>query len=118
MGRRFSQLLAPISRADTGVGGEVPRHRKPFPNLKSPPAHAQPLLSSLGLQAPDFPGFGFTEIPDARKYEFTTANILQTLEALLDSLEITSFAIYLHDYGAPVGMRFVPRSRPSSLSRS
>ncbi|KZP29074.1 alpha/beta-hydrolase [Athelia psychrophila] len=55
--------------------------------------------------APDFPGFGFTEIPDTHKYEFTTANILQTLEALLDALEITAFAVYLHDYGAPIGMR-------------
>ncbi|KAF7976503.1 hypothetical protein HWV62_6305 [Athelia sp. TMB] len=64
--------------------------------------------------APDFPGFGFTEIPDARKYEFTAVNILQTLEALLDSLEIRSFAIYLHDYGAPIGMRLAIK-RPEAV---
>lgn len=59
------------------------------------------------FQAPDFPGFGFTAIPDSRNYEFTAVNILQTLEAFLDALEVTSFAIYLHDYGAPIGMRSV-----------
>ena len=65
------------------------------------------ILICVLLKAPDFPGFGFTEIPESRAYEFTTANIVQTMEAFLDTLEVKSFSIYLHDFGAPVGMRFV-----------
>jgi pimeloyl-ACP methyl ester carboxylesterase len=46
-------------------------------------------------------------MPESRKYEFTTANVVQTVEAFLDALNVKSFAIYLHDFGAPVGLRFV-----------
>lgn len=59
------------------------------------------------LKAPDFPGFGFTEILEGRKYEYNAVNVVQTTEAFLDALDIKSFALYLHDYGAPTGFRCV-----------
>lgn len=55
--------------------------------------------------APDFPGFGFTQVPAEAKYEYTTSRELQTIEAFLDALDVKSFTIYLHDYGAPLGLR-------------
>lgn len=65
------------------------------------------LATKYRVLAPGYPGFGFTEIPESRRYEFTTANIVYTTEAFLDALEVKSYAIYLHGFGAPVGMRSI-----------
>lgn len=57
--------------------------------------------------APDLPAFGFTVVPEARKYEYTFASITTTVISFLDALEIAKFAVYVFDYGAPVAFRFV-----------
>ncbi|KAH8666930.1 Alpha/Beta hydrolase protein [Xylariales sp. PMI_506] len=65
-----------------------------------------PLLAkSYRVIAPDFPGFGFTEVPEARKYEYSFASLAKTVEAFVDALGLTRFAVYIFDYGAPVGLR-------------
>jgi len=78
-----------------------------FPSSSHQFRELMPVIAAkYRVLAPDFPGFGFTEIPESRKYEFTTVNVVQTIEALLDALHVKSFVIYLHDFGAPVGLRF------------
>jgi pimeloyl-ACP methyl ester carboxylesterase len=51
------------------------------------------------------PGFGFTEVPASRKYEYTFVSLAKTMEAFVDALKLTKFAIYIFDYGAPVGLQ-------------
>ena len=53
--------------------------------------------------APDFPGYGLTSTPSDFKYTFD--NLGATIGAWLAALNITSYAMYLFDYGAPVGHR-------------
>ena len=55
--------------------------------------------------APDLPGFGFTVVPDARQYEYTFDGLAHTVEAFVDALGLKRYALYVFDYGAPVGFR-------------
>lgn len=73
------------------------------------------LATSYRVIAPDLPGFGFTEVPEARNYQYTFANLTLTIEAFLDALNITNFAEYIFDYGAPVGLRLA-LDRPDAVS--
>ncbi len=57
--------------------------------------------------APDLPGYGFTVVPEARKYEYTFASITNTIISFLDALKIAKFAVYVFDYGAPTAFRLV-----------
>ena len=47
--------------------------------------------------APDMPGFGFTVVPAERKYEYTFVNLSKTIEAFVDAMKLTKFALYIHD---------------------
>jgi pyruvate/2-oxoglutarate dehydrogenase complex dihydrolipoamide dehydrogenase (E3) component/pimeloyl-ACP methyl ester carboxylesterase len=55
--------------------------------------------------APDLPGFGFTEVPEDRRYEYTFDALARTIEAFTDALGLTRYALYVFDYGAPTGFR-------------
>ncbi len=55
--------------------------------------------------APDFPGFGFTEVPEGRRYVFTFDALAKTMLAFTEALGLERYALYLFDYGAPVGLR-------------
>lgn len=66
-----------------------------------------PHLASAGYRviAPDFPGYGFTSVPDDHHYEYTFENLALTTSKFLKALDISSFAVYIFDYGAPVAFR-------------
>jgi pimeloyl-ACP methyl ester carboxylesterase len=55
--------------------------------------------------APDLPGFGFTEVPAERKYVYSFDSLAKTILAFTDALELTRYALYVFDYGAPTGFR-------------
>ena len=63
-----------------------------------------PMLSdTYHVLAPDYPGFGLTTVPD--NFVYTFANIAIVLAAWLAVLGVKQTAMYIHDYGAPVGLR-------------
>jgi pimeloyl-ACP methyl ester carboxylesterase len=47
--------------------------------------------------APDLPSFGFTVAPESRNYDYTFINFGKTIEAFVDALHLTKFAIYIFD---------------------
>jgi pimeloyl-ACP methyl ester carboxylesterase len=55
--------------------------------------------------APDLPGFGYSAAPSHKQYAYTFDNLAHTMQAFIDALTLKSFAIYVFDYGAPVGYR-------------
>ena len=55
--------------------------------------------------APDLPGFGFTEVPEKRKYTYTFDALAATVDAFTKVLQLNRYAIYVFDYGAPTGFR-------------
>ena len=67
-----------------------------------------PLLATrLHLIAPDLPGFGQSDAPPPSRYTYTFDHLAETMDHLVDALKITSYTLYIHDYGAPVGMRMI-----------
>jgi len=55
--------------------------------------------------APDYPGFGFTEVPEQRHYKYSFDALANTVLAFTDALQLKRYALYVFDYGAPVGFR-------------
>ncbi len=55
--------------------------------------------------APDYPGFGESAAPDHAKFAYTFAHYADIVDGLLGQLGAKSYALYLMDYGAPVGFR-------------
>jgi pimeloyl-ACP methyl ester carboxylesterase len=64
------------------------------------------LADRYHVVAPDLPGFGFTEVPASRKYVYNFENLAKTVDAFTKILGLNRYAIYVFDYGAPVGFRF------------
>ena len=75
-----------------------------------------PLLDQrFHLVAPDFPGFGQSDMPDRNTYDYTFANIATTIAEFADKVELKKFALYIFDYGSPVGLR-VALKMPDRIS--
>lgn len=55
--------------------------------------------------APDLPGFGFTNVPATREYRYTFDALATTANAFVEALGLSRYALYVFDYGAPVGLR-------------
>lgn len=63
------------------------------------------LAEKYHVIAPDYPGFGASDMPQAEDFEYSFANIARMMTTLLDRKGVDSYAVYLMDYGAPVGFR-------------
>ncbi|WP_288048426.1 alpha/beta fold hydrolase [Acidiphilium sp.] len=63
------------------------------------------LASQYHVVAPDLPGFGMTEQPARDVFAYTFENIAKVIGRFTEALGLTRFAIYVFDYGAPVGFR-------------
>lgn len=59
--------------------------------------------------APDYPGFGHSDRPPVGEFEYTFDSLADHVDALLDHLGLTRYALYVQDYGAPVGWRLALR---------
>jgi pimeloyl-ACP methyl ester carboxylesterase len=55
--------------------------------------------------APDYPGFGQSDAPEHETFAYTFDHYADLVDGLLDRLGVTRFAMYVMDYGAPVGWR-------------
>ena len=65
-----------------------------------------PLLADrYHVIAPDLPGFGFTEAPQRGQFKYTFDNLAGVIEDFTHTIGLDRFAIYVFDYGAPVGFR-------------
>jgi pimeloyl-ACP methyl ester carboxylesterase len=75
-----------------------------------------PLLEDrFHLVAPDLPGFGFSAAPPRSQFTYTFAHLAQVIESFTDILGLARYALYVFDYGAPVGFRLAV-SRPDRVS--
>jgi len=65
-----------------------------------------PLLSDrLHIVAPDLPGFGFSQSPPRSQFKYTFDNLATVIEAFTEVVRLQRYALYVFDYGAPVGYR-------------
>lgn len=63
------------------------------------------LAGQYHVVAPDLPGFGMTEQPDRSVFTYTFENLTKVVGRFTEVLGLRRFAIYVFDYGAPVGFR-------------
>lgn len=73
------------------------------------------LADKYHVIAPDLPGFGFSDVPDAKSFEYTFDHLAEVIEVFTDAISLTRYAIYVFDYGAPVGFRLAV-SRPERVT--
>ncbi|WP_397452866.1 alpha/beta fold hydrolase [Pseudomonas sp. NA-150] len=68
-----------------------------------------PLLSRLAdhyhLVAPDYPGFGHSDAPDAKTFAYTFDHLAEITQHFTETLGLTHYVLYVQDYGGPVGLR-------------
>jgi pimeloyl-ACP methyl ester carboxylesterase len=67
------------------------------------------LSQSFRVIAPDYPGYGFSGMPDRKDFKYTFENQTAVVEALTKQLKLDSYALYVMDYGAPIGYRLALR---------
>ena len=69
----------------------------------------QPLLTRLSdsyhLVAPDYPGYGHSDWPDPKQFDYTFDHIAPVMEDFTQALGLSHYTLYMQDYGGPVGFR-------------
>jgi hypothetical protein len=69
-----------------------------------------PLLADrFHIIAPDLPGFGQSEMPTRSKFTYTFDHIAGVIDRFTEVVGLKRFAIYVFDYGAPVGFRIATK---------
>src|SRR5260370_33464846 len=67
------------------------------------------LIPALGdryrMVAPDSPGFGHSSMPPHDQFRYTFDNLAKVIGDFTEKLGLTKYALYVQDYGAPVGYR-------------
>jgi pimeloyl-ACP methyl ester carboxylesterase len=65
-----------------------------------------PLLAQrYRVVAPDLPGFGFSDAPDRSAFDYTFDRLADVIGRFTDAVGLARFALYVFDYGAPIGFR-------------
>ena len=65
-----------------------------------------PLLADrYRVIAPDYPGFGQSDAPDHTKFSYSFGNYANMIDTLMGQIGARRYAMYVMDYGAPVGYR-------------
>jgi pimeloyl-ACP methyl ester carboxylesterase len=78
--------------------------------------HLMPKLAGrFHLIAPDLPSFGFTTVEEGAGYQFTFAGLTKTIQGFVNELSLRRFAMYVFDYGAPVGFNLAV-ANPDSIT--
>ena len=71
----------------------------------------EPLFARLSdryhLVAPDYPGFGHSDWPDAKKFAYTFDHIAEVMNHFTETVGLSRYTLYMQDYGGPVGFRMV-----------
>ena len=68
------------------------------------------LADRFHLVAPDLPGFGFSDAPPRESFAYTFDHLAEVIGKFTDSLGLKHYALYVFDYGAPVGFRLALRN--------
>jgi len=67
------------------------------------------LADRYHVLAPDYPGFGHSSMPPRDQFAYTFDNLAAVVEEFTATLNLSKYALYVQDYGAPVGYRLASR---------
>ena len=65
------------------------------------------LADKYHLIAPDYPGFGHSDWPDPKQFDYTFDHITRVIDDFSQVLGLSRYTLYMQDYGGPVGFRMV-----------
>jgi pimeloyl-ACP methyl ester carboxylesterase len=69
----------------------------------------EPLLIRLAdtfhLVAPDYPGFGHSDVPNPAVFDYTFDHLAEVIDGFTTKLGLTRYVLFLQDYGGPIGFR-------------
>jgi len=74
------------------------------------------LADRFHIIAPDYPGFGYSAQPPTEQFAYTFDNLAAHIEKLLSRLGLRRFAMYVQDYGGPIGFRIASRNPASVMA--
>ena len=63
------------------------------------------LADEYRVVAPDYPGYGHSSMPPHDKFNYTFDNLARVIDEFTEKVGLTKYALYVQDYGAPVGYR-------------
>jgi pimeloyl-ACP methyl ester carboxylesterase len=67
------------------------------------------LADHFHVVAPDYPGFGNSDLPSPNEFNYTFDRLSEIMEDFLKVIGFTHFGLYMQDYGGPVGFRIITR---------
>lgn len=73
------------------------------------------LADRYRVVAPDYPGYGQSDAPPVEHFDYSFDHVAAIVEKLTERIELTKYAIYVQDYGAPVGYRLAA-AHPERIS--
>lgn len=73
------------------------------------------LADKYRVIAPDYPGFGNSSMPKVGEFDYTFDNLARIVDSFTQSVGLKTFAIYVQDYGAPIGFR-IASAHPERIS--
>jgi len=65
------------------------------------------LSGSYHLVAPDYPGFGHSDWPEPKQFDYTFDRIASVIDDFTAVIGLARYTLYMQDYGGPVGFRMV-----------
>src|SRR6266853_464697 len=65
------------------------------------------LSDRFHLVAPDYPGFGHSDCPDPKRFDYTFDHIASVIDFFTQAMGLSHYTLYMQDYGGPVGFRVV-----------
>src|SRR5450755_4193586 len=69
-----------------------------------------PLLADrYHLISPDYPGFGYSARSKVSEFKYTFDHLADVIEGFIDKLRLKQYALYMQDFGGPVGFRLATR---------
>ncbi len=87
-----------------------------FPTSSHMFRNLMPMLADrYHVVAPDLPGFGFSDAPDRARFTYSFEHLTDVIDRFTEALGLRRYAIYVFDYGAPVGFRLAVR-HPERIS--
>ena len=69
-----------------------------------------PLLADeYHVVAPDYPGYGHSSMPSRDQFAYTFDKLAKVIDDFTDEVGLSKYALYVQDYGAPVGYRLAAK---------
>lgn len=73
------------------------------------------LADRYRVVAPDYPGYGYSSMPQHDRFTYTFDHLAQVIDEFTAKVGLTRYALYVQDYGAPIGYRLAA-AHPERIS--